>query len=308
MKYDKVALTFEAQADLLISRGLVADRGRLVERLRATNYYRFSSYLYTYRDTSRSQGEGYRAGTTFDDVWNLYRFDHGLRQLMLDAVETIEVQMRTQLAYHFAHTHGPFAYLDAACFPNFDPARDDFKNWEWKLREQVSRARHTKGREDFVVHFYRKYGDVHDMPPIWMTVELMDFGSVLSFFRGVSSDIRKKVAATIGQPEEVVLSWLLALNSIRNRCAHHARLWNWRMGYTVKIPNRKFPEWHSPALPNDRLGIILLICRHWLRQVNSSHSWHERVEQVFAAFPGIDLAAMGLPTAWRSHPVWNRTP
>lgn len=308
MKYDKMALTFEAQADLLIARGLVADRNRLVERLRATNYYRFTSYLYTFRDPSLSQGEGFHRGTTLDKVWNLYRFDHGLRQLMLDAVETIEVQVRTQLAYHFAHTYGAFDYLKPGCFPNFNPAKSDFARWEVKLREQVARAQERKGREDFVIHFFHKYGDIHDMPPIWMTVELMDFGSVLSFFRGVSIDIRKKVAATIGQPEEVVLSWLLALNSIRNRCAHHARLWNWRMGYTVKIPNRKFPEWHSPALPNDKLGIMLLICRHWLARVNSSHSWHERVEQLFTAFPGIDVAAMGLPPAWRNNPVWKGIP
>ena len=110
------------------------------------------------------------------------------------------------------------------------------------------------------------------MPPIWMMVELMDFGSTLTFFRGVSVDLRREVAQVVGQPEEVVLSWLLALNSVRNRCAHHARLWNWRMGNPVKIPNsRKFPDWHAPALSNDKPGIMLLIIRHWLERVNSSH-------------------------------------
>lgn len=92
MKYEKAALTFEEQATQLIDRGLIADHGHLMERLQATNYYRFTSYLYTFRD----QADRYLEGTTLEKVWNLYRFDHGLRMLMLDAIETIEVQVRTR--------------------------------------------------------------------------------------------------------------------------------------------------------------------------------------------------------------------
>jgi len=301
MKYAKDPLSFEGQADLLLQRGLCADRQQLVERLQTTNYYRLSSYLFTFRETP----ELYRKGTSLEAAWALYRFDHFLRLLLLDAIETIEVHVRTQLAYHFAHAHGAFSYLAPHLFPNFASERSDFEKWERKLREQVKRGRQKKGREDFIVHFFKKYGDTHDMPPIWMLVELMDFGSTLSFFRGVSVEIRRKVAETLGQPEEVVLSWLLALNSIRNRCAHHARLWNWRVGYPVLIPNaRKFPKWHSPRLPNDQMGIILMICNYWLERANPHHYWKSRVESVFCDFPGIEHHLMGLPTEWTRLPLW----
>ena len=50
MKYEKVALTFEEQATQLINRGLIADHRQLMERLQATNYYRFTRHLYTFRD------------------------------------------------------------------------------------------------------------------------------------------------------------------------------------------------------------------------------------------------------------------
>lgn len=305
MKYSKPALTFEEQADLLLARGLVANRELLVERLRATNYYRFTSYLFTFR----TGDDRYQDGTTLDKVWELYRFDHRLRQLFLDAVETIEVQVRTQLAYHFAHENGAFTYLDETRFPNFDPSRDDYRKWKKKVEEQVFRARDGKGREDFVVHFYHKYGDCHNLPPIWMTVELMDFGSVLSFYRGVAISIRKSVAETVGQPEEVVGSWLLALNSIRNRCAHHARLWNWRLGYPVKVPGKnKFPDWNAPRLRNDRVGIILLICRYWLDRVNPGNEWGQRVETLFRDHPGINVRQMGLEMDWLNHPIWCNRP
>jgi len=304
MNFDKHALTFEAQADRLLSRGLVADKATLVGRLQTTNYYRLTSYLYTYRQ----DGEKYRPGTSLDEVLELYRFDHGLRLLLLDAIETIEVHARTQLAYHFAHAYGPFAYLNRRHFPNFenDPqlSRDDFPEWERKLRLQVRRSREKKGREDFIVHFYRKYGDQHDMPPIWMMVELMDFGSVLSFYRGVATELRRKLAESLGLKQKVVLNWLLALNSVRNRCAHHARLWNWNLGYPTAIPERD-PRWQVLRGVDRKMATVLHICRHWLEKARVGHHWPHRVEEHFARFSGIDLAAMGLAPGWTQRAVWK---
>jgi len=300
--YEKKPLSFEAQAEKLLSRGLIADRAALIARLQATSYSRLTGYLYTFR----TDHDGYVPGTTLDRVWQLYTFDHRLRMLMLDAIEGIEVQIRTQLAYHFSHAFGPFAYLDAVNFPNFDPAKRDFEKWESKLREQMRRSRDIKGREDFVIHFFKKYGDAHHELPIWMMIELMDFGSTLSFFRGVNDEIRKAVAATIGLPDKVILSWLLALNSIRNRCAHHARLWNWKCGCPVLLPQpNKFPEWHSPPLVNNQMGIMLSICRYWLNRVHSTNHWTHKALELFAAFPDVSLADMGLPPDWRNHPLWK---
>ncbi|HQO66182.1 MAG TPA: Abi family protein, partial [Spirochaetales bacterium] len=104
-------------------------------------------------------------------------------------------------------------------------------------------------------------GESHDRLPIWMLAEIMDFGSTLSFFRGVETSIRKDVSRSLNQPEELVLSWLLSLNTVRNRCAHHARLWSWQLGIPVKLPNqRKYPEWALPGLSNRYIGSILYIC------------------------------------------------
>ncbi|HAH32952.1 MAG TPA: hypothetical protein DCL44_11635 [Elusimicrobia bacterium] len=40
MKYDKGPLSFEEQAERLISRGLIADKTLLVSRLKNVNYYK----------------------------------------------------------------------------------------------------------------------------------------------------------------------------------------------------------------------------------------------------------------------------
>lgn len=152
MRYEKQPLTFESQADQLLLRGLEGDRQDLIKRLRTTNYYRFTSYLYAFRD----QGENYRPGTSLEQVWDLYRFDHGLRLLLLDALETIEVHARTQLAYHFAHAHDAFAYLNPACLPNFDRTRNDFPTFHvcryWLAKADAGHSWHHQVSSHFTKH------------------------------------------------------------------------------------------------------------------------------------------------------------
>lgn len=87
MKYAKPPLTFEQQADQLIQRGLIADRGLLIERLSSVNYYRLSGYWFH----RRLPDDSFKPGTTFAAVWDQYVFDRRLRLLVMDAVERIEI-------------------------------------------------------------------------------------------------------------------------------------------------------------------------------------------------------------------------
>lgn len=302
MKYSKGAKTCEQQADLLLERGLIASKEHLVDVLSQVNYYRLSTYLYTYRDGS----DNFIPGTTLDHILRLYEFDHELRILLLDIIEGIEVLVRSRLAYFFSIKHGPFAWTNSALFPNFNPSYDDYNRWQAKLAEQTKRSREKKSNEDTVVHFFRKYGDTHAILPVWILVEIMDFGSTLSFFRGVSDDIRKDVSQSLNQPEEVVLSWLLSLNTIRNRCAHHARLWNWQLGIPVKIPKpRKYPEWNLPNLSNRHIAVILYICTWISKSLVTKDHWREKAKSFLQNNADLDLKKIGLPEDWMEHDIWK---
>lgn len=299
MRYDKEPKTFAEQADLLLSRGLIADRDQLLRRLKVTSYFRLTGYLHPFREPD---ADHYRVGTSLDDVWRICVFDQRLRTLVLDAIEAIEVHVRTQLAYHFSHEYGAFAYTDDRHFPNL--RSDQFILWQRKLDDQVERS--LKSREEFVAHFFAKYGDEHRRLPVWALVELMDFGAALTFFRGVNDDIKKRIAADVRQPDRVVMSWLLALNTVRNRCAHHLRLYNWELGTPVLIPQPgKFPAWHAPRLPNNRIGVILTICRVWLDCIAPGNAWSARVRTLFGEFPGQPVEPMGFGRDWSQHPLWR---
>ena len=61
MEFTEPFLTFDEQADLLIRRGMVADRDDLVRRLQDVGHYRLSGYWHIYK---RPGSDDFWEGTT----------------------------------------------------------------------------------------------------------------------------------------------------------------------------------------------------------------------------------------------------
>ena len=112
MEYQKPPLTYNAQLDLLITRGLrVVDRVTALGYLRNISYYRLSAYYLPFK-----QNEEFKPNTCVEDIINLYTFDRKLRLLVMDAIESIEIALRSQIIYHLSHTYGAFGYLNSNNF------------------------------------------------------------------------------------------------------------------------------------------------------------------------------------------------
>lgn len=298
MRYEKRALTYEEQADQLLERGLIADRDALIDRLSAVSYYRLSGYLYPFRNPDDS----FVAGTTLEMVWERYTFDRHLRLHVMDAIERVEIAVRTALVYELSHAVGPFGYTIPANLPNLD--RSAFGRFLNGVFAESSRS-----KENFIKHFKMKYGDQHGWPPLWMASELMTLGNSLTLYRGAPGDIKKAIAARYGQPDEVFESWLRSLHVVRNCCAHHARLWNRVLGVSPRIPRKKkHPEWHDPmTFPNDRLFAILSILKSLLDTVAPQSNWDQRLHRLLERYTGIPLIEMGFPDGWERSPVWAKS-
>ncbi|MBN2578795.1 MAG: Abi family protein [Pirellulales bacterium] len=296
MRYDKLPLTLQEQADLLLSRGMKGDRDAMIERLAVVNYYRLSGYWYPFRNPDNT----FRTNTSFEAVWQRYTFDRQLRLLVMDAIERIEVAVRTQLAYALAHQSGdPFAYaLDPAALPGLTPdARNRFLD---ELTEEIDHSKET-----FADHFRRKYGDKHRYMPIWIASEIMTFGNILKLYIGSLPCVRKELAAGYGIHDNVLESWILALSTIRNICAHHGRLWNRQLGTKPKIP-AKDSAWHDPVtVGNDRLFAILTICKYCIGRIAPQSRWPDRWQNLLSEYPYVPRGSMGIPNNWRQCPIWT---
>lgn len=301
MKYQKPPLSFEQQADLLLQRGMIGDKPTMVARLSSTNYYRLSGYWYPFRQRHPTNPaaclDTFQPGTSFDEVWSRYVFDRRLRLLVMDAIERVEVAVRSHIANQHASRHGMFAYADdRTALPGLD--------WTgWGKSLAIVRGDQSRSKDTFVRHFVEKYGDCHGHLPVWMAAEVMSFGSLPYFLKGCAPDIRKAIAAVFGVHENVFDSWMLALNTVRNVCAHHGRLWNKEFGVKPKIPD-KLPAWQTPVtVAGDRTFGVLTICRWSIARVAPQSGWPARIAALLDGSPSL-LQFMGFPTNWKQCPIW----
>lgn len=299
MKYAKPALTIEQQVEMLLGRGMLGDRAEMARQLAVVNYYRLSGYWF-HRKGPQDQ---FQSGTRFEVVWKQYSFDRKLRLLVMDAVERIEVALRTQFSYHHTLAHGPFGYADdPSTLPKFDGRPEERRKALERVNEEVKRS-----KEVFVHHFGHKYGQEHRNLPLWMASEVMSFGGLLNLWQASSKQVKNAVAARFGISDEVLRTWLWSLNEVRNIVAHHGRLWNRVLGNKPAIPRaNRHPEWHSPvSISNDRLFAVLCVCAHCLSHIASDSTWCLRVRQLLERSPETPCKNMGFPENWLESPLWK---
>lgn len=294
VRYDKQPLTYEQQADQLLERGLEADRDSLVERLRSVGYYRLSGYWHPFRTSD----DRFEPGVTLEKIWRRYTFDRRLRLLFLDGIERVEIALRTEIVYRHSHAHGPFGYADAANLPGIDPGKHA------RLLDDLRRE-YGRSKEAFATHFRSKYGDGHELPPIWIATELTSFGTLLTMFLGLPASMKKDIAKRFEIADRVLESWFRSLNVTRNICAHHARLWNREM-YRPMIP-RKDRRWHEPvAIPDHRVFVMLSILKVFLDEIAPQSRWPDRFRELLADYPEIPILVMGMPEDWEDSPIWRK--
>ena len=236
---------------------VAADPDALLRALESVGYYRLCSYWHPFKQSDSS----FAPGTSFHTIWNRYVFDRQLRLAVMDAVERIEVAIRTALVTELVMRHGAFAHLAPANFPAADPARharfiDDL------------RAEAHKSKERFVEHFKATYDEFPDLP-LWAAAETMTFGAMFTLFAMSEKRIQKNVSARYHIAGPVLFSWLKALNYIRNICAHHSRLWNRELAIKPIVPYAgKAPDWHSPTVANNRVFVVLTLACLYVRQAD----------------------------------------
>jgi len=301
--FTKPPLSVAQQLDLLEQRGLqVGDRATAESLLQRVSYYRLSAYWLPFKEP----GDRFAAGASLAEVERLYEFDRCLRLLVMDAVERVEIAVRTALAYHLAHAHGAFAHEDAARF------HPKFRHVEWlgKLHQEV-----TRSEETFILHYRQTY-DGFPRLPVWVAAEVMSLGSLSVLYRGLQHDDKRVIAHRYGVHHAVLGGWLHTLTYIRNLCAHHGRLWNRDLAIKPPLPEPRNPRrptvdercWMPPAIPDrHHVYAVLLILRHLLGQHNAGTQWARRVLKLLIEMDPFPRwrQAMGLPTAWRSHPLWE---
>lgn len=310
----KPFLSYPELAALLAERGMRFENPlRAQRKLAQVGYYRLSGFWFPCRDFLRDKdgevliseatrkplrGETFAAGTRFEAVFDLYLFDKKLRQLMLDAIERIEVHVRSVIAHELGY-HDPLAYQNVD-FINPSQAkgykdrhgrqRNIWDEWLKRQNEQVSRS-----RED-CIEWHRRN---HKAIPVWAVVEAWDFGTLSKYFEILKRSYQNRISKRLGVNNPMVLkSWLQEINTLRNRCAHHVRIWN--QVSTNPLPVIEQAQYfQSCNLDSNGLsrsyGLIAVIS-YLLANISSNSQWLYLVADLIDSkpdVPGCSFRSMG---------------
>lgn len=295
--YGKPWCSYSDQVAKLVSRGVVvADQSAAEQFLSHVNYYRFSGYCAAFEKGKHQ----FIDGVSFEQVRAAYDFDVVLRDIVTEALEVVEVDFRTNVAYHFGQHRGAFGHVDPANFFR------GFRHADWiaRLCEEASRS-----SEQFVTHFKGKYSEFPDLP-VWMVTEVMSFGGLSQMYSGMVKPDQKAVATRYGIQPQDLQSWMHHLVYVRNLCAHHSRLWDRIWAIKPRLPAGK--AWLPPSLvSNERLFATLLILSHLVRRCPAvggfAAEWRDRVVRHLASPPSAPKAEerMAMPVGWRGNAAWH---
>ncbi len=309
--YTKPAVYIPDLVQQLVDRGLACDdRNRAKFYLGNISYYRLSAYFIPFEQSfapGAPRDHIFKPGTSFDDVLQLYVFDRKLRLLVSEAIERIEIAVRSQWANQLAIKHGPHAYM------NSDLVKSPHDHLTQLAR--VSQ-RLTGSNEIFVLHYLKKYSEPF-LPPIWAMVETLSIGTLSRWFANTNDDrVKQDIARALGLPTIETFEGVLEVMAlIRNIAAHHGRLWNRhllkRIPYIKRLRSQIMAETIQgkdgtpQTQATNRMYNPLVVMILMMRQINPASSWPERLRDLLNSLPLHHQPAMGLPADWQSRAPWT---
>lgn len=290
------------QVELLQSRGLIVpDPDRAARYLLSIGYYRFSAYCIPF-ELLHGKVHQFKDNATFDEILALYIFDRELRCLFWEALERVEIHIRTQWVYNLVTlTQDPFAHLNPNNFLDLESHQQSLD----KLKIEVNRSK----KETFVRHFFDHYEG--EFPPLWACVHLMTLGELIRWVENTKSiEVRNGIAQSLGfQKFYPFSSFAVALTELRNVCAHHVRLWNrsfMKRHATVKFLGVPGFEDILPVRSSNKLYSLAILLAASLKAHNPNTSWPKRLRLLLETRTSQQIHAMGFPPDWAESGVWNK--
>lgn len=183
---------------------------------------------------------------------------------------------------------------------------EEYRRWIEHYQTQLGTS-----DEDSVLHYKLKYRGVL---PLWVAVQVLDWGALRTLFSLATRNQQEAISEKIRITAAELNSWLRCLNTLRNICAHHARLFNRNFRKIPKLPdaphplaylkeyvnNKTYPRW------GNRCFLQLTLVQYLLHEMNLGDA--RTLPRTLAAFPPVGRlspSSMGAPQDWDSLPFWK---
>jgi abortive infection bacteriophage resistance protein len=276
--YNKPWCNLQGQIELLRSRGLkINDEDSAKNALLHEGYYHLSAYFKAFQ----SEKDIFNSGTELQNVLDLYAFDRRLTLLFFDAIERIEVSLRSMMI-HKCGEQDIYWYNNKEVYSHTKYFSQNQERWTEELER-------LKQKDGLMKEYYTKYST--KMPPCWIFFEVLAFGSLVRIYQNLKRTYRTNIASMYSIPDKDLLSGLRGLVDIRNICAHHERLWNRR------CKNRS--ECTPTGVEDHSVFSYILFVKDILKVVSPTSTWTIRVQELLQKNM-LYIPAMGVPEHWKT--------
>ena len=282
--------TLDEQIAILKSRGLsIPHEAAAKQFLYQNNYYRVSGYSLTLR-----KHDVFTKSATFQNIIDIYDFDHELRHILLKYIEIIEVAVKSIYAYEFTKVHGATGYLDASNF--LDPTRHAtiLANAE---AQKTKRLPH----EAYLKHFVE---ELKQDVPLWAYVDLLTISDI-SFLYSISKEsIKTEVAKALGitkQGPYLVGRFMHSMTIIRNLCAHGSRLYNRLFEQKPNLNKKELALLRKDpngTVDNSHLFSFILIMKRLL-SAEDFRALKAEIISLTSKIPFVEMKYYGFPDNWQ---------
>lgn len=188
--------------------------------LTKTSYF---SLISGYKDTFKNPTTGkYIDGTTFEDIYHLYRFDHELRSIFLKYILIAERNVKSSLAYHFSATYGE-QQKQYTSYSNYMVTSTNQR--EIKKLLDIFNYQLTRNKDHAYINHYKTR---HHNVPLWIMVQVLTLGQLSHMFDYLKATVPIKVCNDFQQiARKDMHSFLSIMTKHRNVCAHGDRFFNY---------------------------------------------------------------------------------
>lgn len=295
----KPARTIAEQLQLLKDRGMLFHfETEAIHFLQNISYYRIKGYWWDMQ--SDRVNHAFQPDTYFEDVIERYNFDRHLRLILFDAIERIEIALRTKLIYHLSLSYGATWYLQNNLFV-------DTVNHAEHIAHLQKEFEYSQ--EVFVKDHRRKHPNTN--AEAWKIMEIASMGTLSKFFKNINHQLPEKslIAKEMGlNLHNELSSWLEAIVYVRNIIAHHSRIWSRNM---VKQPieniNNPLGIWFNNALtpvqkkkPFLIISTMIYLCNH----ITPNHHIKSKILKLIRDNPDIPIYKLGFLNNWNKEPLW----
>lgn len=248
----KRALTIDEQIERLKSNGMTFDNeDKAKEILMDVGYYRLGFYTYPFElqyPRLVNRNHKLKDGTSFKSVYDLYEFDTCLRRILLNALDRIEVNIRTKITY-IVSNH----YID--CPTWFCDSRFMSSDFLSTFEEKVYRTL----RENPIIKRHHEHHKEEKFAPAWKSIEFMTLGNLSSLYRAIiDENVKLKIAKEYGCTTGVFINYLETIRVIRNKCAHGSCIYNLEIPKGIKLKPANIHE-DSRHNINGIISVILYV-------------------------------------------------